>query len=459
MIKQLLLTLSIFCTFSGLAQFGDQQVISTTTIKPYLSIPFDIDNDGFIDVLTASEETYKMSWYKNLDGLGNFGPEIIINETPVYYLSVEFVDLDSDGDKDILYLKNNPRQLAWLENLDGLGTFSVEQIIKGQNFISSVIYKDFDDDGDNDLIAIVNTSSRGWIVWYENLDGEGTFGDENRIIQNNTSFTKILTEDIDGDGLLDILATESVLAAGSIFWYKNLGDNNFGEALQIYQFEYFQSGGTTIVDFSYSDINTDGKKDLVIAASEETGVVTYWLENMDNLGGFGPIQYIGDLGYSYLFYDLDNDGDLDILIRGAQSILWKENEDGLGNYGLSKLISSNNPFLRDSKAADLDGDGQLDIMSAALSDNKLAWYKNNTLNISDNKTTSFIVFPNPTDGLVNLKSEKVISKISVFDTLGQIIATNLENNQIDLTKAASGVYLLKIEDENGNSQTHKIVKE
>lgn len=44
-----------------------------------MSIPFDIDNDGYMDVLTASVETHKLSWYHNLDGPGNFGDEIIIN--------------------------------------------------------------------------------------------------------------------------------------------------------------------------------------------------------------------------------------------------------------------------------------------------------------------------------------------------------------------------------------------
>ena len=121
---KLLFILSILWVFSGFAQrFGQQQVISTTTEKPYLSIPFDIDNDGAIDILTASGETYNLSWYRNVDGLGNFGPEIIIDGTSAYYLSVEFVDLDTDGDKDILYLRNNPRQVVWVENLDGAGNF------------------------------------------------------------------------------------------------------------------------------------------------------------------------------------------------------------------------------------------------------------------------------------------------------------------------------------------------
>ncbi len=459
---KLLFILSILWAFPGFAQrFGQQQVISTETIKPYLSIPFDIDNDGFIDILTASGETYKMSWYRNLDGLGNFGSEIIINETPVYYLSVDFVDLDNDGDKDILYIKNNPRQLSWLENLDGVGNFSVEQIIKEEDFIKSVIFKDFDNDGDKDLITIVNTSSYGRIVWYENEDGQGSFGEENLLIQNYLSFTKMLLIDIDDDGLLDVLATDQVLNSGSIFWYKNLGDETFGVQQIIYQFLYVQSGGTTIIDFRYADINTDGKKDITITAEDEFGWSSYWFENIDNGGNFEPIQTMSTTDITHYFYDLDNDNDIDILYWNVYggSIFWKENEDGLGNFGTPKLITTDVNFPRDTKAADLDGDGWLDVTSASITDNKLAWYKNNTLGISEYEFGNYQVFPNPTSGVLYIESKLSISKISVFNLLGQSIERYQNTNQIDLSKAEAGVYLLKFEDASGNSQTQKIVKE
>ncbi|MCR9182847.1 MAG: VCBS repeat-containing protein, partial [Flavobacteriaceae bacterium] len=166
--------LFLFLSVYAQAQFGPQQIISTTTERPYLSIPFDIDNDGFTDVLTAGLEEFKLSWYKNLDG-SNFGSETIINEIPVFYLSVDFVDIDNDGDQDILYLSNNSRYIAWLENLDGAGSFGPEQIIIEQDFITSVIPFDFDNDGDQDLIAaITDTFTGGWIAWFENLDGQGT---------------------------------------------------------------------------------------------------------------------------------------------------------------------------------------------------------------------------------------------------------------------------------------------
>jgi len=214
--KHSILILFIFLSFYTQAQFGPQQIISTTTEKPYLSIPFDIDNDGLTDVLTAGLEEFKLSWYKNIDG-SSFDSEIIINEIPVFYLSVDFVDIDNDGDKDILYLSNNSRYIAWLENLDGLGSFGSEQIINEQDFITSVIPVDIDNDGDVDLISSVTDTFSGWIVWFENLDGQATFSEEKLLIQNPYEFTKILLVDIDNDGFLDILATDFVYAEGNIF--------------------------------------------------------------------------------------------------------------------------------------------------------------------------------------------------------------------------------------------------
>ncbi|AFL81507.1 hypothetical protein Aeqsu_2042 [Aequorivita sublithincola DSM 14238] len=459
----LLFALSICYAVSGFAQFGDQQIISTTTVKPYLSIPFDIDNDGFIDVLTASGETYNMSWYRNLDGLGNFGPEIIINETPVYYLSVDFVDIDNDGDMDILYHSNNASYIAWLENIDGSGNFGPEQIINEQDFISSVRYLDMDNDGDKDLIVALANSSSVKIVWHENEDGQGTFGEENLLIQNDNEFAKIALVDIDNDGLLDILATEFVYVQGKIFWYKNLGNATFDPMQIIYQFLYVQSGGTNIIEFQYADINTDGKKDVIITSIDDNSVVsTHWLENLDNQGNFGDLQSIPlDFYDEYLFYDLDNDNDNDMLLwnRNLNQLSWKKNVDGNGTFGTPNIINAAADFASDAKAADFDGDGWLDIASASAGNNKLSWYKNNTLGISENEIANYKIYPNPTNGLLSIESKESISKISTFNLLGQLIETNSKNNQIDISKAESGVYILKIEDESGNFQTFKVLRQ
>ena len=458
---KLLTTISMCCAIAAMAQFGSQQIISTTTERPYLSIPFDIDNDGHMDILTASIETHHLGWYKNLDGMGNFGNENIIIENYTIYKAVEFVDFDIDGDEDMLYHKNNPSQFVWLENLDGAGNFGTPITLIEADFTGDILSIDMDNDGDLDLLAIITDTFTGWISWFENLDGQGTFGDENLFIQNDNIFSKILLRDIDNDGLMDILATDNVLWGGSIFWYKNLGNATFATAQIIYQFAYVQSGGTNITEFQYEDINMDSKLDMIITAVDENSVTTYWLENLDDQGNFSDIQFIMNSDDNYLFYDFDNDTDNDMLLwnPNTDQISWKENEDGQGTFKTPEIITTAVDFPRDAKAADFDGDGWLDVASASIADNKLAWYKNNILGISENEISDYQIYPNPTSGKLNIESKLPISQISVFNLLGQRIETTRDNNQIDLSKADAGVYLLKIEDENGNSQTHKILKE
>jgi hypothetical protein len=144
--------------------------------------------------------------------------------------------------------------------------------------------------------------------------------------------------------------------------------------------------------------------------------------------------------------------------RDLNEVSWKKNVDGQGTFGIPIIINSTD-FASDAKAADFDGDGWLDIASASGGNNKLMWYKNNTLSISENEFYEYQIYPNPTNGKLHIESKEPISQISIFNLLGQNIEKKQNTNQIDLSKAKAGIYLLNIEDENGNSQTHKIVKE
>lgn len=443
------------------AQYGPQQIISTTTERPYLSLPFDIDNDGLIDILTAGSETFKMSWYKNLDGL-NFSSEIIINEIPVFYLSVDFIDIDNDGDKDILYLSNNSRYIAWLENIDGAGSFGVEQIINEQDFITSVLHTDIDNDGDQDLIVSITDTFSGWIAWFENLDGQGTFSEENILIQNSNQYSKIMLTDIDNDGFLDILATDFVYAEGNIFWYKNLGNLTFGPKQIIFQFDWFQSGGTNIVEFQYADLNSDGKKDLIITSVDDDSYTnTFWLENLDNQGNFGDLQFLLDFNHQYLFYDLDNDSDNDILIwnRFSNTLAWMENEDGLGSFGTLQTISTEIDFVADAKAADFNNDDFLDVVSASIADNKLAWYTYTGLGTEDFQNISIEVYPNPAKETINIQSEKHISELIIFNIEGKELLSSFATNNVNISGLASGLYFIKMNFDNGIQIVEKFIKE
>jgi hypothetical protein len=62
----------------------------------------DMDGDGDMDVLSASNDDHKIAWYENTDGDGTFGAQQVISTAALRARSVYATDLDGDGDMDVL---------------------------------------------------------------------------------------------------------------------------------------------------------------------------------------------------------------------------------------------------------------------------------------------------------------------------------------------------------------------
>jgi hypothetical protein len=91
-------------------------------IVPQSVYAIDIDGDGDNDVLSASFDDDKIAWYIN-NGNGNFSTEQIISTNADYAQSVYAIDLDGDGDNDVLSASGDDDKIAWYIN-DGSGNFS-----------------------------------------------------------------------------------------------------------------------------------------------------------------------------------------------------------------------------------------------------------------------------------------------------------------------------------------------
>jgi len=68
------------------------------------------------------------------------------------------------------------------------------------------------------------------------------------------------------------------------------------------------------------------------------------------------------------------------------------------------------------------------------------------------------IFPNPTDGMLYIESNEVPDNVEVFDVIGQRIAVDYQNNSINMTQQATGIYLVRITYEEG-SVTRRIIVE
>jgi len=360
---------------SDYGNFGPQQVITVLADGALSVYTADLDGDGDMDVLSASIEDDKIAWYENTDGQGTFGDQQVITVLADGALSVYTADLDSDGDMDVLSASFEDDKIAWYENTDGQGTFGDQQVITVlADGASSVYAADLDNDGDMDVLSASSYDDK--IAWYENTDGQGTFGDQQVITVIADRARSVYAADLDNDGNMDVLSASYY--DDKIAWYENTdGQGTFGDQQVI----------TVIADGARSvyaaDLDNDGNMDVLSASSFDDKIA--WYENTDGQGTFGDqqvITVIADGANSVYAADLDNDGDMDVLSASSydHKIAWYENTDGQGTFGDQQVITVLADWARSVYAADLDSDGDMDVLSATYSatynDDKIAWYPN-----------------------------------------------------------------------------------
>ncbi|MFO8086785.1 MAG: T9SS type A sorting domain-containing protein [Bacteroidales bacterium] len=196
-------------------------------------IAADIDNDGDVDVLSASANDNKIACYYN-DGAGNFSPEQVISNTANGVNSLAVADIDDDGDTDVLSASYYDNTVAWYENT-GVSNLGPKHIISSQCYLaSSVMAADLDLDGDPDVL--VASYGDNTVSWFEN-DGFGNFSNR-KIISDSVNWAiEAYAADLDGDGDLDVISASS--GDNKIQWYENMTitsipDKNNDQNIKIY---------------------------------------------------------------------------------------------------------------------------------------------------------------------------------------------------------------------------------
>jgi hypothetical protein len=267
--------ISWYENLDGLGNFGPRNIISNIADGAHDVIGADIDNDGDMDVISASNNS-GLAWYENLDGQGNFSTPKIINNIIDSSRSVVAVDMDGDGDMDILGNARQPAQIFWMENMDGLGTFGTMHIILEMGFYANTVFA-VDVDGDNDIDVFSATPYINEVAWFENLDGLGNFGSKNLITNTLSQPYAVYVEDLDNDGDNDVLATSVDPFGGELVWFENLdGLGTFSTKNSIDSDLVFPR------DVYAADIDNDGDMDVFVADQNANKIA--WYENFTILG-------------------------------------------------------------------------------------------------------------------------------------------------------------------------------
>lgn len=192
----------------------------------------------------------------------------------------------------------------------------------------------------------------------------------------------IAAADFDGDGDLD-LSSADYTPHNRLYLFKNDGKGRFQK--HVIQKEDPQRLERHMVG------DVDGDKDLDIVIVKNLKGHLLWFEN-DGSPWDGQLWQRHEItlnipgAYDVALADYDGDGDLDVAASSwvlGNQFAWFEN-DGTPTDGhwTKHLIEANMAETRTIRAADFDGDGDMDLMGTARKANTTVWYENRT---RDNK--------------------------------------------------------------------------
>lgn len=347
----------------------------------------DLDGDEAPDVLSASQSDNKIAWYENqLEEGGGFSSPKVISTNANQAQSVFAADLDSDGDSDVLSASKSDNKIAWYENRlgEGGGFSNPKMISTNAGQAQSVFAADLDGDGDSDVLSVSRSDNK--VAWYENRLDEGKgFSDQKIISTNADGAHDVYATDLNGDGAPDVLSASR--SDDKIAWYENMLGQGKGFSSQ----RVITTDADEAQSVFAADLDGDGSSDVLSASWRDDKIA--WYENqLDEGKGFSDQKVIStnaDGAQDVHATDLDGDGAPDVLFASSSfndKVAWHKNQLGEEEgFSDEKIISTNVDSPQDVHAANLDGDGDPDVLSASLTDDKIAWYENDAASFSDQK--------------------------------------------------------------------------
>ncbi len=344
----------------GPGQF--QQIgTSATGLSPASIAIGDVDNDGDIDIVVsdASALTVLLN-----NGLGIYAAHPMSPFADGGGGAVTLGDMDNDGDIDAVVANSMGGQLRVFLN-NGSGDFSSQSF--GSPFTLCLLYsipRLADVDGDGDLDAVMANNQCAGISILLN-SGAGTLGAPANYGTSGAIPNGIVLGDVDNDGDVDVVVTNNGSDNVTVMINNGLG------IYTVHPMSPFGSVGTTPTSLDLGDIDGDGDLDLAIINNTPGDV---HIRFNDGSGGFAA-------GTSYTmlsannssdmvhFADVDGDGDLDIISAGyfVNQVAVRLN-NGFGNF---MTIATGSPYATGAspysiQTGDVDGDGDMDIITANL---------------------------------------------------------------------------------------------
>lgn len=517
MFGQVTFTQEIFTSTGGRAivdmnndDLDDIVGVSATNIK----IHYQLEAGGFNEInITTTQADYPASWslaaadydsngYTDLlYGAGQGVTFMRANDTgtaftevsgPEYVFSQRsnFIDINNDGHLDAFVCHDVAPNVYYLNDGDGNLTFhqgGLGDYPSGGNYGS--VWIDYDNDGDMDMfIAKCGGEEARRTNQMHRNNGDGTFTEvaESLGLDDPMQTWSSAWADYDNDGDMDVFVGAST---GTHKMMMNNGDNTFTDVTDGSGLDAFTINGT---ENTPRDFDNDGNADIVSngAILYGNGDLTFTNIEIDAL----PATFFGDLNndgfvdgvwFNTIYY---NDGNannwISLTTRGIGPDLNGSNRNGIGarievvttsgvqirdvriGEGFSNSSSANTHFGIGSDDAITTltirwPSGIIDVIeNPAINESHVFIEGENILNMNDFLVSNLILYPNPTNDVLNLNISDGFENtlFMIYDSTGRrVLNSKMTENYIDVSNLSTGNYLLRIV-KGGTIKIQKFIK-